>query len=34
VIVTHEACPASDVQQSGHAGAAGGSFLTDTPGFP
>ena len=29
-IVTHEACPASDVQQSGHAGAAGGSFLTDT----
>ena len=31
VIVTHEACPASDVQQSGHAGAAGGSFLIDTP---
>lgn len=31
VIVTHEACPASDVQQSGHAGVAGGSFLTDTP---
>lgn len=30
VIVTHEACPASDVRQGGHAGAAGGSFLTDT----
>ena len=34
MIVTHEACPASDVQQSGHAGAAGGSFLTDTPTCP